>query len=115
MVEGELPPWKSETKCWWRGDLFASRAVDEGIRKARRAFFQFGSLGTLQGGGGGFNPDYIINTCVMSVLLYGCENWILKGTLVDKLHCFLGDEGGVGDIAGNVSRECWRSVGRSQS
>ena len=65
--------------------------------------------------GGGFNPDYIINTCVMSVLLYGCENWILKGTLVDKLHCFLGDEGGVGDIAGNVSRECWRSVGRSQS
>ena len=27
----------------------------------------------------------------MPVLLYGCENWILRGSHIDKLHCFLGE------------------------
>ena len=31
------------------GDLFATMAVEEGISKARRAIFQFGSIGTFQG------------------------------------------------------------------
>ena len=39
----------SEARClgfWWRRGLFATRGVEEGISKARRAFFQFGSVGT---------------------------------------------------------------------
>ena len=31
-----MVPWRSEAKClgyWWKGDLFATRAVDEGISK----------------------------------------------------------------------------------
>ena len=47
-VEGVVIPRKSEGKClgyWWRSDLLAVRAVDENIQKARRSFFQFGSIG----------------------------------------------------------------------
>ena len=49
-VEGAVIPSSSEARClgfWWRRDLFATRAVEEGISKARRAFFQFGSVGTF--------------------------------------------------------------------
>ena len=86
-----MVPWRSEAKClgyWWKGDLFATCAVDEGISKGKKAFFQFGSIGTFDGE---FNPASsrsIIDTCVMLVLLYGCENWILSSH-IDKLHRFL--------------------------
>ena len=49
-VEGAVIPSSSEARrlgFWWRRDLFATRAVGEGISKARRAFFQFGSVGTF--------------------------------------------------------------------
>jgi len=42
----------SEDKClgyWWRGDLMANRAVEEGIKKARRSFFHYGTIGVFQG------------------------------------------------------------------
>ena len=42
----------SEGKClgyWWRGDLMANRAVEEGVKKARRNFFHYGAIGVLQG------------------------------------------------------------------
>ena len=32
----------------------------------------------------------VINTCVMPILLYGCENWILTEMSVQKLESFLG-------------------------
>ena len=38
-VEGIIIPSRPEAKClgyWWKGDLFATRAVDENIKKARR-------------------------------------------------------------------------------
>ena len=37
-------------KClgyWWKGDLLATRSVDENIKKARRAFFHYGSIGVF--------------------------------------------------------------------
>ena len=41
-----------QAKClgyWWSWDLSASIAVDEAIKKARRAFFAFGAMGGFQG------------------------------------------------------------------
>ncbi len=41
-VEGSVLPASGEGKClgyWWKGDLLATRAVEENIKKARRAFF----------------------------------------------------------------------------
>ncbi len=37
-------------KClgfWWKGDLLATRSIDENRKKARRAFFHYGSIGLL--------------------------------------------------------------------
>ena len=93
-VEGVVIPSRSKARClgfWWRRDLFATRAVEEGISKARRTFFQFESVGTFQGI---LNPALsksVIETCVMPVLLYGCENWILKEQIINQLNSFLGE------------------------
>ena len=32
---------------WWKGNLLATRSVDENIKKARRAFFHYGSIGAF--------------------------------------------------------------------
>ena len=50
-VDGCVMPCSGVGKClgfWWR-DLLATRCVDENIKKARRAFFNFGSIGVFQG------------------------------------------------------------------
>ena len=42
----------SEDKCLgylWQGNLMANRAVEEGIKKARRGFFHYGAIGVFQG------------------------------------------------------------------
>ena len=39
-------------KCldyWWKGDLLASRCIDQNIVKARKAFFGYGGIGAFQG------------------------------------------------------------------
>ena len=41
-VEGTVMPAGDVGKClgyWWKGDLFATKSVDENIKKARRSFF----------------------------------------------------------------------------
>ena len=93
-VDGETIPGVSVAKClgyWWKGDLYATAAVDEGIKKARRAFFQFGSIGCFHGGLNPASTKSVIETCVMPVLLYGSENWIVCESLLDKLDSFLGE------------------------
>ena len=48
-VDGLVTPAGGVGKClsyWWKGDLFASRSVEE---KARCAFFHYGSIGVFQG------------------------------------------------------------------
>ena len=73
---------------WWKGDLLAARAVEENIKKARRAFFHYGSIGAFQGDLGPLSCRSVLETCVMPVLLYGCENWIVTDGLVEKLEKF---------------------------
>ena len=70
----------------------ASRSVAENIGKARRSFFLlYGSIGAFQGDLNLLSNKSIINTCVMPVLLSGCENWILSGDCLDFLESFIGD------------------------
>ena len=43
---------KASVKClgyWWSWDLSATKAVDEAIKKARRAFFAYGAMAFFQG------------------------------------------------------------------
>ena len=49
-VEGSVMSAGDIGKClgyWWSGDLSSSTSIDEKIRKARCAFFHFGSIGVF--------------------------------------------------------------------
>ena len=46
-VDGSQIPVRNAAMClgyWWRGDMMASRSVEENIKKARKSFFHYGSL-----------------------------------------------------------------------
>ena len=78
-IDGSIPPSGYEGKCLgylWRGDLLTSHAVEENIQKARQAFFHFGSIRGFQGDLSPLSTRSVVETCVVPVLLYGCENWI---------------------------------------
>lgn len=87
-------PIVSTAKClgyWWGRDLLASKSVEENIKKARRAFFSYGSIGAFQGDLNPLSTKSIIDSCVMPILLFGSENWILTESLLNKLEAFLGE------------------------
>ena len=83
-------------KClgyWWSWDLSASKAVDEAIKKARRAFFAFGAMGSFHGQLNPISARSIYEACVVPVLLFGCENWILTDSILHQLESFQGEIG----------------------
>ena len=65
-------------------------AVEENISKARKAFINCDSLGVFQGYLNLLTSRSIYLTCVIPVLLYGCENWILNDQLILYLEWFQG-------------------------
>ena len=56
--------------------------------KARHPFFHHGSIGVFQGDLSRLTCHSVLETCVMPVLLYGSENWILMDSLMEKLEGF---------------------------
>lgn len=71
--------------------LLCTKAVDEAVKKARRAFFAYGGLGAFQGQ---LNPPVgkaIFEACAIPVLLFGCENWVLTEALLELLEGFQGE------------------------
>ena len=72
---------------WWKGDLLATRSVDENIKKARRAFFHYGSIGAFLSPPSSHLGLYR-DACVMPILLYGCENWLMTHALMEKVESF---------------------------
>ena len=83
-------------KClgyWWSWDLSASKAVDEAIEKARRVFFAFGPMGAFHGQLNPISAKSIYEICVVPVLLFGCENWILTDSILRLLESFQGQIG----------------------
>ena len=95
IADQQLVP-KDSAKClghWWSWDLSADKAVDEAIKKARRAFFSFGAMGAFQGKLNPLSSRAIFETCVIPILLYGCENWFLPEPLLQRLEAFQGEIG----------------------
>ena len=78
---------------WWCWDLSTTKAVDEAIKKARRAFFAFGAIGAFQGQLNPISGRSIYETCVIPVLLFGCENWVLTDSMLHQLESFQGEIG----------------------
>ena len=68
-------------------------AVDEAIKKARRAFFAFGAMGAFHGRLNPLSGRSIYEACVVPVLLFGCENWVLTDSMLHELESFQGEIG----------------------
>ena len=83
-------------KClgfWWSWNLTSTVAVDEAVKKARRPFFLFGGMGAFQGNLNPMSGRTIFETCVLPILLYGCENWVLTEDILLALEKFQGEIG----------------------
>ena len=94
-TQHQLIPCES-AKClgyWWSWDLSSTKAIHEAIAKARHAFFYFGSLGAFMGKLNPLTGRAIYETCVIPVLLYGCENWVLSDDNIIILEAFQGEIG----------------------
>ncbi len=56
------------------------------INRVRKAFFSYGNIGAFQGRLNLLSAASInIETCVMPILLYGTENWIIVLECLRKL------------------------------
>ena len=79
-------PTKAAAKClgyWWSRDLLSNRSV-EGLRMFSQVLYsRVGDINPL-------SMKSVIDTCVMSVLLYGWDNWILTEKSVQLFESFLG-------------------------
>ena len=94
QVDGSVLPAGDVGKClgyWWKGDLVAAKSVEENIVKARRAFFLYGSIGAFQGDISPLSSRSVLESCVMPILLFGSENWVVTEGLIEKLETFQGE------------------------
>ena len=86
--EVSLPVEKS-VKClsvWWDTTSLSSRmSVNERIQKA---FFAHGQLGAFHGLLNPLSSRSIIESCILPVLLYGSEKWVLNSSLLNLLESF---------------------------
>ena len=94
QVDGLVMPAGDVGKClgyWWKEDLSASRSVEENIQKACGAFFHSGSIGVFQVDISPLSFREATESCVMPLLLYGSQNWVLTDTLIEGLESFQGE------------------------
>ena len=79
------------SKClgvWWNSNLSAQHSVTENVNKARKAFFALGRLGAFQDDLNPLSSSSIFETCIIPVLLYGSETWLLDSTSLNTLESF---------------------------
>ena len=93
--ETSLPIEKS-VKCLgviWDNSTSSKACVHERIQKARAAFFANGQLGAFQGLLNPLSSRSIIESCIIPILLYGSENWVLNYSLLEALESFQAELG----------------------
>ena len=95
-IDGELIPAWDVGKClgyWWREDLTATRAVEDNIKKAWKSFLLCGGTGVFLGDLGPLSSRSVVEVCVMPILLYDCENWIVSEKHTETTGIVLGRDG----------------------
>ena len=78
-------------KClgvWWNSSLSAQHSASDNINKARRAFFALSRLRAFQGELNPLSSCSIFETCIIPILLYGSETWLLDSTSLNSLESF---------------------------
>ena len=73
---------------WWEYNLSASRAVHENVSKARKAVFALGNIGAFHGSLNPLSGRSIFETCIVPILLYSCETWLLDSSTMKVLESF---------------------------
>ena len=71
----------------------ARESVTTNIAKARKAFFALGSTRAFHGDLNPLSSSNIFETCVLSVLLFGCETWLLDSSCIQSLEKFQCERG----------------------
>ena len=90
-LAGVVTETAAAAKClgvWWQYNLSASRAVHENVRKARKAFFALGNIGVFHGSLNPLSGRSIFETCIIPILLYGSETWLLDSSTIKALESF---------------------------
>ena len=93
-MDGSVLPAGVVGKClgyWWKSDLLATKSVEENITKVCRTFFHYGRIGVFQGDISPLSSRSVLECCVMPILMFGSENWILTEGLIDRLEAFQGE------------------------
>ena len=75
----------------WKYDLSSSHAIQIRVQKARRAFFQYGSIYVFQGKLSPLSCSSIVETCFLPILFYGVENWVMSPESIQMLESFQGE------------------------
>ena len=76
----------------WKQNLSLLPMIEDRIQKARKAFSQFGSVCAFQGSPvSPVSPCSIVQCCVLPILLFGVENWIMSCESIKKLEYFQGE------------------------
>ena len=75
----------------WKYDLSSSHAIQIRVQKARRAFLQYGSIYAFQGMLSPLSCSSIVKTCILPILFYGVENWVMSPEYIQMLESFQGE------------------------
>ena len=93
-LDGAVLPCNDGAKCLgyvWDSTLSSKPMIEHNVTKARKAFFAYGSEGAFQGAISPLSCRSLVETCVLPILLYGCENWSLCDSSLKALNSFLGE------------------------
>ena len=73
---------------WWNSNLSSQNSATENVYKARKSIFALGRLGAFQGHLNPLSFCSIFETCIIPVLLYGSDTWLLDSTSPNTLESF---------------------------
>ena len=93
-IEGKLLPAGGTAKCLgylWNHNLSAKPSIEHNILKAKKSFFAYGSMGLFKGDLSPLSGRSMVETCILSILLYSIENWCLTQNSIQMLDSFLGE------------------------
>ena len=78
---------------WWEYSSSSKISIADRINKACAAFFSRGDLGAFHGLLNPLSSRSLVESCIISVLMYGSESWVVNVTLLKRLESFQAEIG----------------------
>ena len=70
---------------------YGEQGCGGGHQESQKKIFDYGAISVFQGDLSPLSSRAVVESCVMPVLLYGCENWVLIEQLISRLETFQGE------------------------